>query len=358
MLVKNYLSKNYQITDAYSGTKAIKEQLINNNYLVVFENDTFRGILTPVDLLERPHNLVIDCLCEKDRLNVNDGIFTALEKFSSNNLTILPIFEQDNFIGVIEKEKITRTLIEKVDKLYKKSLISEKTKISFMNTLSHEIRTPLNVILGFLKILAELDKDEYNKNKKEYFNIIQKNTNSFLLVMNDIIELALIYSGEKVKLYKEKFILKNVFLELKNIFDDSVNKERNVNIDYIDDNLEIQLNTDRERIKHIFYHLVNNAVKFSSNNSSIVYGVNRVVKSNIVFFVKNTGSTIAREDVSRIFKIFEKNDYTDSKIYGGLGIGLNVVTILTKALGGGVKITVNSQNEPTFYFWIPIDDNT
>ena len=212
MIIENYISKTYPTVDPYEGIKSVEERLIENQYLVVVDkNDKYYGILTTSDIIKRPHKIVIDCITNKANLVVDDTVSSALDKFCSSQSFVLPVLKENNFIGIIEKNQIIRELKLTVNKLFDKSLVSEKAKGNFLNNLSHEIRTPLNGILGFLDIVSQLDNDDVIKDHKTFNNIIKKSANQFLIIMNDLIELSSVHTNNEISINKDNVNIIEIF---------------------------------------------------------------------------------------------------------------------------------------------------
>ena len=135
----------------FVGINSVEKALLKNEYLVVINNNKeFQGILTPFDLIKRPHNIVIDCLTEKEHVSADETITSVFDKFKKNHCSALPVFKENRFIGIVEKHNIIDELRIKTNELYDRSIISHNVKNSFLNNLAHEIRTPLNGVLGFL----------------------------------------------------------------------------------------------------------------------------------------------------------------------------------------------------------------
>ena len=356
MVVKNYISGSYPVVDAYTGVNVIHEELLDNNYLVVLEQGNYSGILTANDLIERPHKLVVDCLTEKPKLNPDDSILAAMDLFSKNKSVALPVFNKENFIGVVEKKQLLLSLKEKIILLHKKSLISENSKSQFLRNLSHEIRTPLNVILGFLNILADLDIEDFKNDGMDHFNIVRQNADHFLIRVNDLVELALIHSGDNISVHSESVVIENIFIEIKDHFESLDNyKNKKVTLEYLNTNAEACIYTDYQKTKHILYHLVDNAIKFSPKHGTVIYGVKSLDDGEIVFVVTNHNNGRAKiSDEKKIFELFEKDESTEPGFFEGLGTGLTIVKELIDLLKGKVWIDTNATDETTFYFSIPI----
>ena len=355
MVIENYISKTYPTVDPFEGINAVENKLIENQYLVVIDkNDKYYGILTTSDIIKRPHKIVIDCITEKANLVIDDTITSALEKFCLSQSFVLPVLKENNFIGVIEKNQIIKELRIKVNKLFDKSLVSEKVKGNFLNNLSHEIRTPLNGILGFLDLVSQIDTDDFTKDHKTFNNIIKKSANHFLIIMNDLIELSFVHTNNEVSINKNNANIVEILSELKNYFVElSLFENRKTTVIYTNNESSFILYTDRDKLKHILYHLINNAIKFSEDNK-VILGFELKPDVNIIsLFVKNKVLNVDQKDIPKMFDVFEKQENIGEGFNSGLGIGLSVVKNLTKLLGGNIKVETQN-NEISFIVNLPI----
>ncbi|MGV8096525.1 MAG: ATP-binding protein [Mangrovibacterium sp.] len=352
MLIKQHLSAYYQKIDAYCGISSIEDELIKRNFLVVFDEGKFCGILTPGDLVRSPRKLVIDCLIQKERLDSHETIWYAWAQMCKSHSSALPVFENDNFIGIIEKANIVNALRKRIEQLDLQSLVSQKVKNEFIRSLNHEIRTPLNGILGFINIIAEMNLSQADKKYQEYADMITTNANSFLLMMNDLIELSLTHSGEKLPLHWETVSIEKIFSELQNIFRQKALVSQKKLI-LLPGNPEpsISLVTDGEKLKHILYHLLDNAIKFAEVNSSVLFGIEKATDSLITFFVTSSGEPISNTDKQKIFDLFDESGLGHLKTEG-LGIGLTVAKHFVESLYGTIEL-ITGENTNTFCFSIP-----
>ena len=231
---------------------------------------------------------------------------------------------------------------------------SDRLKSAFLANMSHEVRTPLNSIIGFSELLADPYFDEDQKN--EFIQHIVSNGRNLLSVISDIMDISKIESDEikirKSQINAQKFIstvldqfviqAEDKKLELKLILPDNV--EKTVII------------ADAERLKQIFNNLMSNAIKFTSNGS-IEIGFQP--KGEMVeFFVKDTGIGIPAEYHDTIFERFRQVDTSNTRKYGGNGLGLAICKKLVELMGG--KIWLESDPDSyregkgsAFYFTLP-----
>ena len=357
MEIETLISLDYPSVNPYEGINRIGEQLLEKQYLAVIDEDNlFYGVLTPSDVLKRPHNLVVDCLTKKDSVSITDSIAQTLEKLYSNHSIALPVYQDDVFVGIIEETIILLALKDKITELYNSSVISQNIKVSFINNLSHELRTPLNHILGFLDIISKLDIENFKTNGVHHYNKVRKSADHFLLVMNDLIELSRIHSGDNIKIYNDDVCIETLFEELKDYFEmESEFSQKPVTINYANPDKYLKIFTDGKKIKHILYHLIDNAVKHSTGACNIVYGYELSDdEGSVVFFVKNTGSFIDESKRKKIFDAFEKYDVLKDTFTTGLGIGLTLVNKLVTLLGGSIDLSI-VKDKVTFAFCIPLE---
>jgi len=350
MEIKDYISDLYPKVTPCEGINSIEGKLLESEYLVVIDKDEYVGILTPWDLIKRPHKIVIDCLTTKEHIMADDAIISVFDKFRRNKCSVLPVFQENEFIGIIEKNSLINKLKSQVNQLYENLIISQNLKSSFLNSLSHEIRTPLNGVLGFLEIMSDFDIEDFKVNGESHYEIIKKSADRFLLVMNDLVDLSLIDSGDKIKITKERVIIEPIFLDLKELFEASTSiSNKEVSVQYINPDTSMTICSDRKKIEHILYHLIDNAIKFSTEGK-INFGYNLNLQS-ITFFVTNDGTLV--DEKGQIFEAFYKQ--SKNKEYSeGLGIGLALVKKMTELLGGTVDYSA-TKTETTFNVTLPLN---
>ena len=354
MKIEKYILNTYTTVHPFAATCFLEEALFKKGYVVVMDDEnTYHGILSICDLVKRPHKLVIDCVTEKERLSANDSIASTLDKFKYNHCSALPVFKNDCFIGVVERQELIDQLEIKVNTLYNESIISQNVKQSFINNISHEVRTPLNGLLGFLELITELDLNNDTIIKKEYSDYVRKSADRFLLIMNDLMDLARLNSGDNLIVETEEVCIEQIFSDLKEYFDLAVlASNKNITIHYTNPDSFFACYSDGKKIKHILYHLIDNAVKFSDRDSSVQFGY-KTKDQYIEFFVQNKCTPISENRKEQIFNIFEREDTKNEELLEGLGIGLPLVKKLTELLNGKIEF-VSDEVRTTFFCSIPL----
>lgn len=243
----------------------------------------------------------------------------------------------------------TNTYLEKA-KL--KAEENDRLKTAFLANMSHEIRTPMNAILGFSSFLGEKDID--NNDRLKYINLIQSGANQLLQLINDIIDISRIETGQ-LNISKSEFEL-NVFMdEIESITKTLLanNDKNNLKFRLIKESPSkiIILKTDLNRLKQIYLNLISNAIKFTSEGGiDIGY---TLVNETVQFFVKDTGIGIAKKKQAVIFKRFVQLEDHMTREYGGTGIGLAIVKGLLELLDGNIWLSSIKDKGSTFSFDLP-----
>lgn len=231
---------------------------------------------------------------------------------------------------------------------------SDRLKSAFLANMSHDIRTPLNSIIGFTDLImnTECTEDEI----KEFLNTIQKSGSNLLHLINDIIDYSRIEAGE-LKVVNIPCDINTKLDELLDIFIDKKarNNKQNVNIynSKGNPNPNFTVVLDSFRLDQILTNLLDNALKFTSEGS-IEFGYN-LKENEIIFYVKDTGIGIEKENQPLIFERFRQvHEKTDKSIIG-VGLGLAISTQLTKLMKGQLWVESEIGKGSTFYVSLPLD---
>jgi len=235
---------------------------------------------------------------------------------------------------------------------------SESGRSLLMN-ISHEIRTPLNGILGFAEIMrkTELEGEE----KEKYINIIKSCGKSILKIVDDVIDLSNIETGQ-VKIVKEDFPLGKFMTDIYDYFknDELFRQKETVEI-RLSMNLDGQslIHSDRKRIWQVLINIIGNALKYTEKGyieiGCKIQETDHPKKGNqdLLFFVKDTGIGIEESLRDSIFERFVKIEHEISRLYGGTGLGLSIARDLAEMMDGRIwfdsEVGVGSQ----FYFLLP-----
>jgi len=248
-----------------------------------------------------------------------------------------------------------KEIIDNRDVLIEKAKEADALKSSFLANLSHEIRTPLNGIIGFSDLL--LEDDDLKDNQKQFLEIISKNSNNLLSLMNDLIQISTIEAGQVIIKNKE-FDLNNLFFQLEKMFSSIVIKD-NLEVDVksvTTGNGKFIIKSDELRINQVLVNIIGNAIKFTKKGN-VFFGYNVVFAKEgdyIKFYIKDTGIGIDKKHKDIIFDRFRQIDGSNTRNYGGTGLGLSISKNLVELLGGEIWIESEEGKGSIFYFTIPL----
>lgn len=229
----------------------------------------------------------------------------------------------------------------------KKAEESDNLKSAFLANVSHEIRTPLNSIVGFSSLLCDSELNEETRNS--YTDMIESNTESLLVLIDEIIDLSKIET-QQLALKMQDFSIDSLIDEMSLQFNQSnKNQELDLRTNKISAEVELFVFSDRIRVKQIFINLLTNAMKFTESGY-IEFGYFQSEKKEIVLFVRDTGIGIKKEHHQAIFHRFRKLNENSAKIYRGTGLGLAITQKLVELLGGEIWIDSEPGRGSVFYF--------
>ena len=234
---------------------------------------------------------------------------------------------------------------------------SDKLKSAFLENMSHEIRTPLNGILGFTKLLKNNNLSD--KDKESYLEIIDDSGQHLLTIINDIIEVSQIETGQ-VELKNEDFNLNSLLEEVFLLYNDGENyKDLPILLSFLpgQKNEDSNILADKARLKQVFYNLLSNAFKFT-NDGEIEFGYTIESTESIRFYFKDTGIGISETDMVFIFDRFRQADVSSTRVYGGNGLGLTISKGIIESMAGSIWLESVENQGTTFYFEIPYVKST
>src|SRR5881628_2225046 len=159
--------------------------------------------------------------------------------------------------------------------------------------------------------------------------------------------------AEAVKVDKKDVVVGCLLDELKSVYDVSLGKEVNLQWDYPAEFL--LLKTDGEKLKHILQNLINNAIKFTEKGRVTVSARQVPGAQSVEFRVADNGIGIPEEMLPFIFEKFRQVDSSETRAYGGVGLGLYIVKKFTELLGGNVEVETEPGKGSTFRIILPCE---
>jgi len=268
-----------------------------------------------------------------------------------------PIFDKNREISnvIIQHNNITESKSAEQEMLIAKEHAeeSDRLKSAFLANMSHEIRTPMNGILGFAELLKEptLSGEE----KDEYIEVIEKSGVRMLNIINDIVCISKVESGQMEISLSETNINEQINYILSFFKPETMQKGIQLSVSNPLPADEATIITDKEKIYAILTNLVKNAFKFTKTGT-IELGCDK--KGEFVeFFVKDTGLGIPEEQKDFIFERFRQGSESLNRNYEGAGLGLSISKAFVEMLGGKIWVESNFGEGSIFYFTIPYHAN-
>ncbi len=259
--------------------------------------------------------------------------------------------EITNFIKISEDITEKKRIYEEIIQAKQKAEESERLKTAFLQNMSHEIRTPLNGVIGFSNLLST--KDLSKSDISEYSSIIQTSAKRLLEIVNNILDISKIETGQ-IKIVQGEFSINTLIRNIYSIFS-LIAKEKELEFNYsvaLDD-ISSVIYSDETKIHQILSNLVNNALKFTKTGS-VNFGYN-VEDENLIFYVKDTGIGIPEDMQTKIFERFIQADMGLTRNFEGAGLGLAICNGLANLLGGKIWLESEIGKGSTFYFSIPFN---
>jgi CheY-like chemotaxis protein len=210
----------------------------------------------------------------------------------------------------------------------------------------------MNAIMGFSSLLANYYDDK--PKLEEFSRIIGLSCNDLLEMINDILDIARIESGQE-SVNNQEFRLKELFAELTPFFTELRKriKKLEVELDFQPhDPEEFTIFTDKVKLKQIFINLIDNAYKFTEKGK-IEAGYKFDSNNKLIFYVTDTGIGIPADKYNTIFERFAQLNQDKKKLFRGTGLGLSIVKGLIDLLKGEIHVESELEKGTAFYFSIP-----
>jgi len=224
---------------------------------------------------------------------------------------------------------------------------TENYQKKFISNVSHDFRSPLTSIKGYLE--AILDGTIPPEMLEKYLNRVIDETKRLTKLTESILSLD---SIESVKLNKTSFDINEMIRNTASSFEVQCNS-KNITIELIFINVSQYVFADFGKIEQVLYNLIDNAIKFSSQNSSITIQTS-IKKEKIFVSVKDTGIGIAKNEQSKVFDRFYKSDLSRGKDKKGTGLGLAIVKEILQTHGENIDVISTVGIGTEFIFSLPI----
>ncbi|RME80662.1 MAG: hybrid sensor histidine kinase/response regulator, partial [Planctomycetota bacterium] len=252
----------------------------------------------------------------------------------------------NTMIAMNEELVISNLRLEKANRII---LEANRHKSEFLARMSHELRTPLNSIIGFSEMLEDGVAGNLNGKQLKYVQNILESSHHLLALINDLLDLSKIESGE-MELVCRPVLISKLLDECSTLLS-GMAKKKEIEI-IIQESPQIEIQADPQRLMQIFFNLISNAIKFSPEKSRVEIGAEEK-EETILFWVKDYGMGIPKDFQSRVFKKFQQLDTTLARQFEGTGLGLALTKSLVNMHGGEIWFESEEGKGTTFYFTLP-----
>lgn len=280
--------------------------------------------------------------CERNFLKATGTTIPML--ISASVLTIdkktIIYFAAKNITERLKEEAELKLALHQAD-------AASKIKTDFIANMSHELRTPLNAINGLLQILelSKLTQEQLSTLDSAKAEVIGLNQ-----TINDIMDLTSVERGELI-LEEQDFnldeLLNTIGTQLNTLADD---KPIEIHFSLTED-LPLAMHGDANKLKQILWNIASNAVKFSLKGE-VVLSFSVTISNRNSFWlniaISDTGIGVNQDKLEQIFDLFTQVDNSNTRQYGGLGIGLTIASQLVKLMGGSIKVCSQLDAGSTF----------
>ena len=227
---------------------------------------------------------------------------------------------------------------------------AKRIKNEFIATMSHELRTPLNILVGYADLLLDNTFGAISLEQRSAVGHMRRSTTILIDLVTSLLHLRSL-ELEHLSLQPSLVVLADVLDEVEEELTDLI---QHAGVTYTRDlsaGLPL-LHTDREKLKSILRHVLSNAFKFTPEGSVTVTGHPQV--GGILLCVTDTGIGIPSEKLTAVFSPFVQADSSDTRRYGGAGLGLHLVQQFLQLLGGTIAVESTVGQGSRFSLWIPV----
>ncbi len=234
-------------------------------------------------------------------------------------------------------------LVRELDEQRAVALEASRLKSEFLANTSHELRTPLTAILGFLRLVIDGAVREPAK-QREFLQIAHESAEKLLTIINDVLDLAKIEAG-RLEVHRAPVQVHKVLEDIEVLFHHQM-KGQGLSFTVERPSNRLVLWADPDRTVQILTNLVSNAIKFTPRGGSITIAC-AADSGDVSFTVRDTGSGIPPDELTRIFESFYQIDGSTTRQHGGTGLGLTISRRLAELMGGSLDLESEGADQGT-----------
>lgn len=275
--------------------------------------------------------------------------------YQINGIYSKDVGDQDFITCVVRDITKENKLLKDLQRNLDKATESDKIKTAFLLNISHNIRTPMNSILGFSELLSITDPGP--ERRKEYIQLIKKQSKNLLQLIDNVSEIAKYESGT-LTITKTpvnlNLLINEIVRDIENIRSEKRKEHVKIIVSLpVKEGTEIFI--DAGRLHQVFINLINHSLKYTLNGY-IELGYKPPLDNKIEFFVKDTSQGIEKEDLKIIFDRYgQLNSEENSRYDEETSLGLIIVKSIVKLLGGKIYYETTPEPGIVFSFILPYE---
>jgi PAS domain S-box-containing protein len=226
------------------------------------------------------------------------------------------------------------------------------SKSEFLSRMSHELRTPMNAILGFGQLLEYDTKEPLSHSQKDRVNEILKAGNHLLKLINEVLDLSRIESGQ-LEMSVEDILVSNAIDDALTLIG-PLAAQRNIQItNHLSDHPKLSIQADLTRFKQVLLNLLSNAIKYNQDGGSITLDFQKNGEDRIRIDIIDTGEGISEDNLNHLFKPFNRLG-NESSAVEGTGIGLTITKHLVEMMDGTISVQSTPGKGSQFSIFLPV----
>ena len=230
----------------------------------------------------------------------------------------------------------------------------EKVRRDFVANVSHELRSPLTSLAGFIETILDNEIQDH-ETLVRFYKIMDEEAKRMARLIDDLLSLSRVEVDEHI-VPSETVPLMEVVRSVIHTLEDRAQR-REMRIDFVDDrpagSSNVFIYGFADEINEVFHNLVENAIKYGSETTSIIVHVNAQRDDHVIISVSNFGDQIAEKHLSRLTERFYRVDKARSRQIGGTGLGLAIVKHIVNRHRGMLSVKSLPDGRTTFTVELP-----